>query len=731
MIITKNNNMNKNKLKSDILKLRKNSFIAEVLKSFTTNPQKQYDYMKIAKSLGLTDKASVDLVKSMLEELVKVQAIVETGAGKYKLNPELLEDSESETVLEGIVDMKSTGKAYVSVEGRDEDIFIAAGNTGQALHGDTVQVRLFPLRKNKKLEGRIIKVVRRYKEHYVGIFQKSQKYGFVIPDGDNMIYDFFIPQEYFNGAKDGEKVVVKILEWREKSKNPVAKIVEVLGKPGDNDVEMKSILVNNSFPLHFPEQVQNEARKIPKEISQKEISPRRDFRNAVTFTIDPADAKDFDDALSIEFRQDGTYLVGVHIADVSHYVKPDSLIDKEAYERATSIYLVDRTIPMLPEELSNSICSLEPNKDRLCFSVVFEMDEKANVLHTWFGKTVIHSDKRYNYEEIQEIIEGKDDIFDKEIRKFNELAKILRTDRFNNGAIDFGSSEVKFKLDENGKPIEVELFVAQDSNNLIEEFMLLANKKVAEHIKSFKQTPTDKIKPFVYRVHDKPNESKLQQFSEFISKMGYKLNLKNKKTISNSLNNLFEEIEGKGEQNMIETIAVRTMSKAIYSTKNIGHYGLAFPDYTHFTSPIRRYPDLMVHRLLELYMENINARPDKELLEEKCVHCSEMERRATDAERDSIKLKQMEFMSDKIGKVFTGLISGVSKWGLFVELDICKAEGLIKIEDMKDDFYYLDEDNYQVVGHRNGKVYKLGDPISVIVKNIDLQKKQMDLKLVK
>ncbi len=722
--------MSTNKLKSDILKLSKNSFIAEVLKFFTTNPKKQYDYMKIAKSLGLSDKASRDLVKSMLGELVKVQAIVETGAGKYKLNPELLEDNENETVLEGVVDMKSTGKAYVSVEGRDEDIFIAAGNTGQAFHRDIVLVRLFPRRKNRKLEGRIIKVVKRYKDHYAGVFQKSQKYGFVIPDGDNMVYDFFIPQEYFNKAKDGDKVVVEILEWREKSKNPVAKIVEVLGKPGDNDVEMKSILVNNSFPLHFPEKVQNEARNIPKTISQKEIAPRRDFRDVVTFTIDPADAKDFDDALSIEFREDGTYQVGVHIADVSHYVKPDSLIDKEAFDRGTSIYLVDRTIPMLPEELSNSLCSLEPNKDRLCFSVVFDMDGQANVLHTWFGKTVIHSDKRYNYEEVQAIIEGKNDTFAKEIKKFDELAKILRKERYNNGAIDFGSTEVKFELDENGKPIEVKVFVAQDSNKLIEEFMLLANKKVAEHIKSFKRTPADKLKPFVYRVHDKPNESKLQQFSEFISKMGYKLNLKNKKTISNSLNNLFEEIEGKGEQNMIETIAVRTMSKAIYSTKNIGHYGLAFSDYTHFTSPIRRYPDLMVHRLLELYMKNKNANVDKELLEEKCMHCSEMERRATDAERESIKLKQMEFMSDKIGKEFTGLISGVSKWGVFVELDISKAEGLIKIEDMKDDFYYLDEDNYQVVGHRNGKVYKLGDPINVIVKNIDLQKKQMDLKLV-
>ncbi|MDR2085472.1 MAG: ribonuclease R [Bacteroidales bacterium] len=716
------------KSKPNITKLQRNSFMAEVLKVFTTNSQKSYNFRQISSLLGVNDKASKELVRTMLYELKQVNAINEISRGKFKLNEDLAESyGPKATVVTGKVDMKSTGKAYVICKDMDEDVFIAANNTGTAFHGDTVQVRLFPQRKNRKLEGKIIKIVKRDRTQFVGVFKKSPKFAFVIPDGDNMPVDFFIPLEDSMKAKDGEKVVVELAEWPDKAKNPVAKVVEILGQPGDNNVEMLSILVNNAFPAHFPSNVEKEAEKIPHTISESEISKRRDFRNILTFTIDPADAKDFDDALSLQYLPDGDYEVGIHIADVSHYVHPSTLIDNEAFDRGTSVYLVDRTIPMLPEALSNELCSLQPNKDRLCFSAVFVLDEEAKVKNQWFGKTVIHSDRRFDYEEAQAIIEGKQDEYSKVMLTLDRLAKKLRDERYKKGSIDFGSEEVKFKLDETGKPIEVYFKESKDSNKLIEDFMLLANRKVAERIQTFKKNPKDESKPFVYRIHDKPNEAKLMQFSDFIGKMGYKLNLSNHKTISASLNKLFTDISGKGEQNMIETIAVRTMAKAIYSTRNIGHYGLAFDFYTHFTSPIRRYPDLMVHRLLFNYINNKNYVVDGEELEEKCIHCSEMERRAADAERDSVKLKQMEFMAEHIGKTFHGLISGVSKWGLFVELDISKAEGLVRIEDMKDDFYYLDEENYQVVGHHHGKVYKLSDPIDVVVKSIDLQKKQMDL----
>lgn len=726
----KKNNNSKKSPKLELSRLKKNSFIAGILNVFTANPLKPFNYRQISSQLGVEDKASRELIKNMLADLKSVEAIVEISRGKYQLNPELAEQTATQgAILKGKIEMKRNGKAYVLVDGQDEDIYIAPGNTHTAFNGDTVKVRLFPKRKDKKLEGQVIEIIERERTQFVGILQRQPKYAFVVLDLDNSPSDFFVPLEDIKDAQNGEKVVVELVDWPDKAKNPVGKVVEVLGKPGENNVEMMSILVNNSFPTHFPSHVEHEAEKISTVIPEEEIRKRRDFRNVTTFTIDPIDAKDFDDALSIEFLSDSVVEVGVHIADVSHYVKPLSVIDKEAFYRATSVYLVDRTIPMLPEALSNNLCSLQPNQDKLCFSAVFQLDKNAKILSQWFGKTIIHSDRRFAYEEAQEIIEGKSDEYSKSIITLDALAKKLREERFKKGAIDFGSEEVKFKLDEQGKPIEVFIKESKDSNKLIEEFMLLANRKVAEFITTLhRDKKTGQFLPFVYRIHDKPNEAKLQQFSDFLKKIGYKLNLTNEKTISTSLNKLFQTISGKAEENMISTIAVRTMAKAIYSTNNIGHYGLAFENYTHFTSPIRRYPDLMVHRLLFNYLEKSESNnPSKAVLEDNCKHCSEMEKRAADAERDSTKLKQMEYMVGFIGKTCSGVISGVSKWGLFVEVDVCKGEGLVRLEDLKDDFYFLDEDNYQVLGYHNGKAYKLGDPVKVIVKKVDLQQKQMDL----
>ena len=714
--------------KTNKISLENNPFAANILKVFANDPFSTYNYKQVSAKLGYSDRASKDLIISTIYELLNISAIKEESRGKYKLNPKYINEKlVANSYVSGIIDMKQTGKAYLLQGKDDEDVFISANNTNHALHGDKVKVFLFPRRKGRKPEGQVVEIIERAQKSFVGTVQVSKNFAFLIPDNNNMAVDIFIPLEHLNGAKNGEKALAALTEWPERANNPFGEIIKVLGMPGDNNVEMQSILAEFNFPLFFPKAVEKEADEIPENIPEKEIAKRRDFRDIVTFTIDPEDAKDFDDALSLRKLENGNWEVGVHIADVSYYVKPDSLLDSEAYERGTSVYMVDRVIPMLPEKLSNGVCSLRANEDKLCFSAVFEMDENANIKHEWFGKTIINSNRRFTYQEAQDIIDSESGDFAEEMLTLNKLAYKLRDERFKEGSINFKSTEVKFKLDENSKPIGVYVKEIKDSNRLIEDFMLLANKKVASLIGAKKENSSPKT--FVYRVHDEPNAEKLDTFVQFLSKLGYKMKLGSRKNLANSFNNLFENIAGKGEENMIETIAIRTMSKAYYSTDNIGHYGLAFPYYSHFTSPIRRYPDLMVHRLLEMYLEG-KASANKADYEVRCEHCSKMEKKAADAERASVKYKQAEYLSDKIGQTFFGLISGVSKWGIFVELEGNKCEGMVSLKQLADDFYYLDEDNYQVIGQRYGHKYKLGDRVKIKIIRVDISKKQMDFVMV-
>ncbi|HSG67840.1 MAG TPA: ribonuclease R [Bacteroidales bacterium] len=706
----------------------KNLLRDNILSIFSSDPIRLFNYKQISAKLTIKDKSGRDLVSTVLGELLGEEAIEQVRPGKYRLNPVWAREKQEFTnTITGTVDMKNTGKAYVSPEADGDDIFIAPNNTYHALHGDTVKVQLFPKRKDHKPEGQVVEIIKRAKEQYVGIVEVSKKFAFLIPDSRNMAVDIFIPLENLKGARNGQKVVARITDWPEHSKNPFGEVMQVLGSPGDHNVEMQSILAEHDFPLGFPPNVEKDASRIPLAIPSEEYKKRRDFRDIWTITIDPEDAKDFDDALSLKAIGEGRWEIGVHIADVSYYVKPGSQLDDEAFKRATSVYLVDRVIPMLPEVLSNNVCSLRANEDKLCFSAVFEMDDNANVLGQWFGHTVINSNRRFNYEEVQEIIESGKGEYIEQINILHKLASKLRDIRFKNGSINFSTQEVKFKLDEDGTPLGVYIKEQKDSNRLIEDFMLLANKKVAEFIGKKKARET--AKTFVYRVHDQPSPEKLNTFIEFLGKLGYSLKISSQESLARSFNQLFKQIAGKGEENMIETIAIRTMAKAEYSTDNIGHYGLAFPYYTHFTSPIRRYPDLMVHRLLDHYMDG-GSSASKTVYEDKCQHCSLMERSAIEAERESVKYKQAEYLLDKIGQEFDGLISGVSKWGIYVEIVGNKCEGMVRLQDLDDDFYYLDEDNYQVIGSRYGQQYKLGDPVRIRVKRIDLSRKQMDFEML-
>ena len=698
---------------------KKKILMNKVLGLFNNNPEKLYNYKQIAKQFDIKDEGQKALITAILYELHEYGSLVEISRGKFKL-------ASTGGYITGEVQLTMKGAGFIISEESDEDIFVTQSNLNHALNGDTVKVYLYAKRRGQKPEGEVVEIIKRSTECIVGIIEVSKTFAFMAAASKQMPYDIFIPLNKLNGAKNGDKVVAKITEWPEKYRNPFGEVIAVLGKPGDNDTEMHAILAEFDLPYKFEKKVEDAADKTPVEITEKDYKERRDFRDITTFTIDPADAKDFDDALSIQDLGNGNWQVGVHIADVTHYVVPDSIVDKEAFNRATSVYLVDRVVPMIPEKLSNLVCSLRPDEEKLCYSIVFDLDKKGDILDQWIGKTVIKSNRRFNYEEAQKIIEGGEGDYRDELLVLNDLAQRLRARRFKNGAISFERVEVKFNIDDDGKPLGVFFKEHKESNQLIEEFMLLANKRVAEFIGRVKKG--QKAKTFVYRIHDKPDPEKLLKFAKFIQRFGYSINTTGQKNITTSINNLLDQVQGKNEQNVIETLAVRSMAKAVYSTKNIGHYGLSFPFYSHFTSPIRRYPDMMVHRLLTEYMNGASSK-SKDKYEDKCKHSSDMEKRAADAERASIKYKQVEFMKDHIGDEFDGIISGVTEWGFYVELNESKCEGLVHIRELDDDYYFFDEDNYSIIGKRNKKTYQLGDPVKIKIVRADLERKQLDYTL--
>lgn len=710
--------MSKRKSKSQSAEgkgLNKKTLTAKILSIFSSSPQKEYNYKQLSGLLNITESAQRAMVSKILDELTNAGSLKETSRGKYRLKSKV-------GFIVGEIDLNKTGNAFVVSDDITEDVFVSFANLNTALHRDTVKVSLYAKRSGNRVEGEVVEIIKRSTDRFVGTIEKSGSYAFLIPDSYKMIFDIFIPADGLNGAKDGEKAVVQITEWHRKSKNPTGKVVEILGNPGDNEVEMHAILAEFGLPAKFAPEIEKAANKIKEEFTQFDYETRTDYRNILTFTIDPEDAKDFDDAISFEFAGENKYKVGVHIADVSHYLLPGTELDKEAYNRATSVYLVDRVVPMLPERLSNFLCSLRPNEDKLCFSVIFEMNEKAEVLGFEIEKTIINSDRRFAYEDAQQVIETGQGDLAKELLIINDLAKILRKKRLEKGAFNFEHDEVKFILGENAIPTGVYFKESKEANNLIEEFMLLANRTVAEFIGA-----AQKPKDFVYRIHAEPNMDKLENFSGFIARFGYKIDTSNNIALSKSMNEIVKNVSGKPEQNIIENLAIRSMSKAVYTTKNIGHYGLAFDYYTHFTSPIRRYPDVLVHRLLFDYLKKRN--PDTSNLESKCKYCSYQEQQAVMAERSSIKYKQVEFLQDKIGQVFEGVISGVTEWGFFVQLKENACEGLVHMRTLNDDMYIYDQEDYCIYGRYNKKKYQLGALVNVVITNVSLQKKQIDFEL--
>jgi ribonuclease R len=709
--------------------------IEEVLAYFKARPEQSFSYNQIIKQLDVNDRRTKMQIAEILDTLEEGRKLIRLSNGHY------VADMETYT-FKGRLDFVNSRFGFVVLEPDVDteksrpDIWVDVDNIGNAVDGDTVKVSVISGGKGKRVEGQIIEVLERKRTEYVGKIQILAKYAFVVPDHKRMYQDIYVRQEHIKEAKNGDKVIVRITHWGDAKKGDEARkaegqVIDVLGRAGANETEMHAILAEFGLPLRFPEEVVEEARKISDKITKKEIEQRRDFRSITTFTIDPENAKDFDDALSIRALDNGTWEIGVHIADVTHYVQPGTLLEKEAYNRATSVYLVDRVVPMLPEKLSNELCSLRPNEDKLTFSAVFEITEEGKVLNEWFGRTIIHSDRRFSYEEAQLRLEGTDidgqvGDFAQEILLLNKIAFKLRQERFRKGAISFETVEVKFKLDEAGVPLAVYPKIRKDAHKLIEEFMLLANKQVAEYV--YRRKKGEQKDTMVYRIHESPDLDKIQTFSTFVKRFGYNLKVDDKQ-IADSLNKLIDDLEGKPEQNVLQSLAIRTMAKARYSTSEIGHFGLAFAHYSHFTSPIRRYPDMMAHRLLQHYLDGGDS-VEKELYEAKCKHSSEQEKLAADAERASIKYKQVEFMQRMEDREFDGIVTGVTEFGIFVEITETSCEGLIRMTDITDDFYELDKDNYRIIGSRTGRIISFGDTLKVKVKDTNLEKRSIDLQMV-